>query len=262
MLKTRSMNSNYLLFVFLSVYFFSSCVSKKEIIYFQNDEIDQSKVSNSYKTIIKPDDLLQITITALDTEAVKPFNLSAVTYSTSSNSAIGVAQQQSYLVDNSGEIDFPVIGKLKIGGLSRDEVINLLKEKLEPDYILNPNINIRIANYKISVLGDVRQPGAYTIPNERITILEAIALAGDINISGKRDNIMVQREEDGQKIQYRVNLLSNNINISPVYYLQQNDVVYVEPNYARIQSASSNSNTSLFISVTGLIITIVSILTR
>jgi polysaccharide export outer membrane protein len=262
MFKTRSMNSKLLLFVFLSVYFFSSCVSKKDIIYFQNDEIDQSKVSNSYKTIIKPDDLLQITITALDTEAVRPFNLAAVTYSTTSNSAIGVAQQQNYLVDNKGEIDFPVIGKLKIGGLSRDEVINFLKHKLEPDYILNPNINIRIANYKISVLGDVSRPGSYTIPNERITILEAIALAGDINISGKRENIMVQREEDGQKIQYRVNLLSNNINISPVYYLQQNDVVYVEPNYARIQSASSNSNTSLFISVTGLIITIVSILTR
>ena len=262
MFKTRSMNNKCLLFVFLSVYFFSSCVSKKDIIYFQNDEIDQSKVSNSYKTIIKPDDLLQITITALDTEAVRPFNLSAVTYSTSSNSAIGVAQQQNYLVDNNGEIDFPVIGKLKVGGLSRDEFVKFLKNKLEPDYILNPNINIRIANYKISVLGDVGRPGAYTIPNERITILEAIALAGDINISGRRNNIMVQREEGGKKIQYRVNLLSNNINISPVYYLQQNDVVYVEPNYARIQSASSNSNTSLFISVTGLIITIVSLLTR
>lgn len=120
----------------------SACVSKKDIIYFQNDEIDQSKVSNSYKTIIKPDDLLQITITALDVEAVRAFNLAAVTYSTSSNSAIGVAQQQSYLVDSKGEIDFPVIGKLSIGGLSRDEVIELLKTKLDPDYIKNPNINI------------------------------------------------------------------------------------------------------------------------
>lgn len=240
----------------------TSCVSKKDIIYFQNDDIDQSKVSNSYKTIIKPDDLLQITITALDTEAVRPFNLAAVTYSTSSNSAIGVAQQQNYLVDSNGEIDFPVIGKLKIGGLTREELIALLKTKLDPDYIKNPNINIGIANFKVSVLGDVRAPGSYTIPNERITILEAIALAGDTNISAERSDISVFREEDGKKVQYKVDLLSNKTFTSPIYYLQQNDMVYVKQNYARIQSASSNSNTTLFISVTGLIITIASLLIR
>lgn len=240
----------------------SACVSKKDIIYFQNDAIDQSKVSNSYKTIIKPDDVLQITITALDTEAVRPFNLSAVTYSTSSNSAIGVAQQQTYLVDTKGEIDFPVLGKLKVGGLTRDELIAFLKDKLEPDYILNPNINIRIANYKVSVLGDVRAPGSYSVPNERITILEAIALAGDLNLSGQRHNVIVHREEDSKKVQYQVDLLSKEIFTSPVYYLQQNDVVYVEPNYAKIQSASANSNTSLFISVTGLLVSLITLFTR
>jgi polysaccharide export outer membrane protein len=241
---------------------FSSCVSKKDVLYFQYDKIDQSKVSNSYKTIIKPDDVLQITITALDNEAVKPFNLSAVTYSTSSNSAIGAAQQQTYLVDTNGEIEFPVLGKLKVGGLTREEGIDLLKNKLSPDYILNPNINIRISNYKITVLGDVRMPGSYNIPNERITILEAIGLAGDLNLSGKRNNVMVNREEDGKKVQYRVNLLSNNIFTSPVYYLQQNDVVYVEQNYARIQSASSNSNTSLFISVASVLVILITQLIR
>jgi len=242
-----------------------SCVSKKDIVYFQNDEIDQSKVSNSYKTIIKPDDVLQITITALDVEAVRPFNLAAVTYSTSSNSAIGVAQQQTYLVDTNGEIDFPVLGKLKIGGMTRDQFIAFLKDKLEPDYILDPNINIRIANYKVTVLGDVQRPGSYPIPNERITILEAIGLAGDLNISGQRQNVIVHREEEGKKVQYQVDLLSKKIFTSPVYYLQQNDVVYVEPNYARIQSASANSNTSLFISISGVIIsllTAISLLTR
>jgi polysaccharide export outer membrane protein len=250
------------IFFVLTIIVLSSCVSKKDIVYFQNDEIDQAKVSNSYRTIIKPDDLLQITITALDIEAVRPFNLAAVTYSTSSNSAIGVAQQQTYLVDTSGEIDFPVLGKLKIGGLSRNEVIDLLKRKLSPDYIKEPNVNIKIANYKISVMGDVRMPGSYNIPNERITILDALALAGDVNISGQRNNILIIREEENKKVQYRVDLRSNALLTSPVYYLQQNDVVYVEPNYARIQSASSNSSTSLFISITGLIITIVSLLTR
>lgn len=240
----------------------SSCVSKKNIVYFQNDEINQAKVSNSYKTYIKPDDLLQITITALDIEAVKPFNLAAVTYSTTSNSAIGVAQQQSYLVDTKGEIEFPVLGKLKIGGLTREETINLLKSKLSPDYIKDPNININIANYKISVMGDVKKPGTYNIPNERITILDALALAGDINISGQRNNILIIREEGEKKTQYRVDIRSNKILTSPVYYLQQNDLVYVEPNYATVQSASSNSNTSLFISITGLLITIVSLIIR
>jgi len=241
---------------------FSSCVSRKDIVYFQNDNIDQAKVSNSYKTVIKPDDLLQITITALDIEAVRPFNLAAVTYSTSSNSAIGVAQQQTYLVDTKGEIEFPVLGKIKIGGLTRDETIDLLKGKLSPDYIKEPNINIRIANYKISVMGDVQRPGSYNIPNERITILDALALAGDVNLSGQRNNILIIREQGNEKVQYRVDLRSNKLLTSPVYYLQQNDVVYVEPNYARIQSASSNSNTSLFISITGLIVTLVAVLIR
>lgn len=240
----------------------AGCVSKKDIIYFQNDEIDQSKVSNSYKTIIKPDDLLQIVIIAQDAEAVQPFNLGMVNFSASSNNAMGMQQQLSYLVDTKGEIDFPVLGKLKVGGLSRDELIELLKNKLEPDYILNPNINIRISNYKVTVLGDVRNPGSYNIPNERITVLEAIGLAGDLNISGLRNNVLVQREEDGKKVQYRVDLLSKEMFTSPVYYLQQNDLVYVEPNYARIQSASANSNTSLFISITSLIITVVALLIR
>lgn len=250
------------LFFLSMVVLMPSCVSKKDIVYFQNDEIDQLNVSNSYKTIIKPDDVLQITITALDIEAVRPFNLAAVTYSTSSNSAIGVAQQQTYLVDTNGEIEFPVLGKLKIGGLTRDESIELIKGKLSPDYIKDPNVNIRISNYKISVMGDVQRPGSYNVPNERITILDALALAGDVNISGQRNNILIIREEENKKVQYKVDLLSNNIFTSPVYYLQQNDVVYVEPNYARIQSASSNSNTSLFISISSLLIGVVTLLTR
>jgi polysaccharide export outer membrane protein len=248
-------------FLFIFLLQFSSCVSKKDIIYFQNDEINQNKVSNSYKTIIKPDDLLQIVITALDAEAVKPFNLGMVNFSASSG-AMGMQQQLNYLVDTKGEIDFPVLGRLKIGGLSRDELIALLKSKLEPDYVLNPNINVIITNYKVTVLGDVRKPGSYNIPNERITILEAIGLAGDLNISGQRNKVVVQREEDGEKRQYSVDLLSKELFTSPVYYLQQNDVVYIKPNYASIQSASANSNTSLFISITSILITIAALLIR
>ncbi|MCL7754799.1 polysaccharide biosynthesis/export family protein [Polaribacter sp. Z022] len=249
-------------FLFLLVIVLSSCVSSKDITYFQFDEIDQNKVSNKFETIFKPDDLLQITISSDDIEATRPFNLPAVTYATTTNTVVGTPQQQAYLIDSKGNIDFPVLGELKLGGLTREAALELLKKKLSPDYVANPNINIRIANFKITVYGDVKKPGTFTIPNERVSILDAIGLAGDLNISGRRDNVTVIREENNKKVKYKINLLSNKTLNSPVFYLQQNDVVYVEHNKARIQSASSNTNTSLFISVTGLIITIVSILTR
>ncbi|CAL2088207.1 Polysaccharide export outer membrane protein [Tenacibaculum sp. 190524A02b] len=239
----------------------SSCVSKKEIVYFQNDQIEQAKISNSFKTIFKPDDLLQITISALDLDAVKPFNLPAVTYNTATNSVSGTPKQQAYLIDNEGYIDFPILGKLKIGGLTRPEVINLLRNKLDPEYIKNPTINIRIANFSVSVLGDVKTPGTFTIPNERITILEAVGLAGDLNISGIRD-IEVIREEGSEKKVYKIDLRSNKIFTSPVYYLQQNDVVYVKPNKAKSQSASYNQNTGLFISIGSVLVALISVLTR
>ena len=240
----------------------SSCVSNKKIAYFQFDEIDQENVSNIYKTVFKPDDLLQITISADNLEAVKPFNLPAVSFAASTNSVVGQAQQLTYLIDSNGEIDFPIFGKLKIGGLTREETISMLKSKLSPDYVKNPTVNIRISNFKITVQGDVNRPGTFNIANERVTILDAIGLAGDLNISGKRDNVLVIREEEDVKREYRVNLLSKKTYTSPVFYLQQNDIVYVEHNYARIQSASSNTNTSLFISVAGTLIAIVSLLIR
>ena len=155
----------------------SSCVSKKKITYFQNDEINQSLVSNNYKTIFKPDDLLQITISAQDIEAVMPFNLPAVTFSATNGGAIGQHTQQTYLIDSKGNIDFPVLGELKIGGLSREETIALFKKKLDPTYVKKPTINIRITNFKITISGDVTKPGTYTIPNELLTIIEALGLA-------------------------------------------------------------------------------------
>ncbi|WP_299061932.1 polysaccharide biosynthesis/export family protein [uncultured Polaribacter sp.] len=246
----------------LLILLISSCVSNKDIAYFQFDEIEQNKVSNRFKTIFKPDDLLQITISSEDIDAAMPFNLPAVTFGASNSAAIGSPRQQNYLIDSKGEIDFPILGKLKLGGITREQAIELLKTKLSPDYISNPTINIRIANFKITVYGDVQRPGTFTIPNERVSILDAIGLAGDLNISGRRDNVMVIREEGNRKVKYKVNLLSNKTLTSPVFYLQQNDVVYVEHNKARIQSAISNTSVSLFISVTGLLITIVSLLTR
>jgi polysaccharide export outer membrane protein len=255
-LMKKSIFYTLLLFVLCT-----SCVSKKTITYFQNDNVDQSEVSNSYKTIFKPDDLLQITISSQDIKATLPFNLPTVNFSTTSN-ASGIPQQQRYLIDSKGEIDFPILGKMKIGGLTREEVIKLFKKELDPVHLKNPTINIQITNFKVTILGDVSSPGTYTIPNERITILEAIGLAGDLNISAKRSNIIVTREEYGKKNFYNVDLLSNKIFTSPVYYLQQNDMIYVDPNKAKAQSAATNQNTGLFVSIGSIIISLIAILTR
>lgn len=240
----------------------TSCVSKKSIVYFQNDQIDQAKVDNNFVTIFKPDDLLRITISAQDLESVQPFNLPAVNFSAVNGRAIGQPLQQNYLIDSNGYIDFPILGKLKIGGRTREDVLKMFKEKLDPDYVKNPTINIFISNFKITVSGDVRRPGTYTVPNERITIIEALGLAGDTNISAQRKNVKVIREENNKKNIYFIDLRSNKLFTSPVYYLQQNDLIYVEPNYAKSQSAAFNQNTGLFVSIGSILISLMAVLTR
>ena len=218
-MNTTSMESIRFIVMFVVATSFFSCVSNEKIAYFQFDEIDQENVSNVYKTVFKPDDLLQITVSSDDIEAVMPFNLPAVAFSAANNRAVGQPQQLSYLIDSNGEIDFPILGKLKIGGLTREQTIQMLNTRLTPDYVKDPTINIRISNFKITVQGDVSRPGTFNIPNERVTILDAIGLAGDLNISGRRDNVLVIREEGAVKKEYRVNLLSQkNIYVSCVLF--------------------------------------------
>lgn len=252
------MKNLYFISLFLITF---SCVSKKNIVYFQNDIIDQTKVSNDFVTTFKSDDLLRITVTAEDLEASIPFNLPAFGFSVDGN-VVGQPLQQNYLIDSQGFIDFPVLGRMKIAGKTREEVIDLFKNKLDPDYLKNPTINIFIANFRVTVTGDVLRPGTFTIPNERISIIEAIGLAGDLNPSGQRHNIKVIREEDGKKKIYNVNFLKQDVFTSPVYYLKQNDIIYVEPNKAKAQYAAFNPNTGLFISIASLIITLITLITR
>lgn len=252
-------NLKKIVFILLFIISYSSCVSKKDVIYFQNDSINQNEVSNTYTTVFKTDDLLQITVSALDLESVKPFNLPLVSFS-SDNTIVGNPQLQTFLIDSNGEIDFPILGKMKIAGMSREEFIKHLTDKLSDGYVNNPTINVRIANYKITVLGDVFKPGSYTIPNERITIFEAIALSGDLNISGVRNDIQVHREENGKKNIYNIDLLSKSVFTSPVYYLQQNDLIYVKQNYAKSQYAVFNPNTGLFVSIASIFIALISII--
>jgi polysaccharide export outer membrane protein len=238
----------------------SACVSRKKINYFQNDKEVVFKNEKGFALKFKSDDLLTINVSSEDLDAVKPFNLPTVAYNAVTNSVSGIPKQQSYLVDSEGFIQFPVLGKVKVSGLTRVELIERIATKLKP-FVKDAAVNVQILNFKINVMGDVQSPGMFPIQNERITVLDALALAGDTNISGERI-VEIKRETEKGVITGYIDLKSNKLFASPYFYLQQNDVVYVNPNKAKRQSASSNSNTSLFVSITGLLITMISLLTR
>lgn len=234
----------------LVVFFISSCASKKEVVYFQNASSFETLVNkNDFSPKFKVDDLVSIYISTLDNEASVPFNL----FRGSSEGGIR-PEQVDYLVDENGEIDFPVIGKLKIAGLSPEEVRVYLRAKLS-DYLKDPIINIRLRNFTVTILGEVNSPGTYPVSGERITVLEALGLASDLTIKGMRDNVLVIRDFDGTKVYTRIDLTKKEALSSPVYYLTQNDVVYVEPNKSAITSSSLDNRATIAISIASVLIT-------
>lgn len=236
----------------------SSCASKKDLIYFQGEQESHTKYED-YIPRIQSSDMLAISITAADIKATEPFNQQSV-YQL--NSAVqNNPYAKVYTVDEQGNINYPIIGQIKVGGLTRTEAENELKSKLSK-YIVNPGVNINFTNFRISVLGEVTKPGNFTVPNERVSILDAIGMAGDLTINGVRSNIMVIREQNGQKQTYNVDLTSKDVLNSPVYYLAQNDVVYVEPNNAKISASKFTPNYSLWISVAGVIISVISVIAK
>lgn len=256
------MKNSFCLVAILCVLFLSSCVSKKKILYFQGiDDINISEGSSNYEPLLKPDDMLYINVSASDPEAAESFNL-GVEQGQDGTSGLSI-QRQTYLVDNAGNIQFPVLGTISVGGLTKSEFTANLLERLKV-YITDaePMVNIRIMNYKISVLGEVKSPGVYSITGDRITLPEVIAMAGDMTMYGKRDNILIVREVNGVKTNMRVNMSDPNLLNSPYYYLTQNDIVYVEPSKRRIDSTAIGSNITAGISILGFIITTTLLLTR
>jgi len=235
----------------------SSCVSSKKIVYFQ-DKLPENSIENisKYEIKIQPGDLLFINVSAIDTKATLPFNLYESGMVTSGN-----PKPLLYLVDVDGEINFPVLGNLKISGLTIKQMSTMLTKKLT-NYIKNPIVNIRLKNFKVTILGEVKKPGTYTIANERISILEAIGLAGDLNIQAKRSKVTLVREQGGKRTQTTYDLTSKELFNSPYFYLAQNDVVYVAPNKAKINSSVVGPNTSIIFSSISTLISIIAILTR
>ncbi|MBD0780009.1 polysaccharide biosynthesis/export family protein [Maribacter sp. ANRC-HE7] len=234
----------------LGITFVTSCASRKEVVYFQDTGDFETLVNNNdFVSKFKVDDLVSIHISSLNPEASAPFNLFR-----GAGEGGFQAEQVDYLVDQAGEIDFPVIGKLKIEGLSPEELRLLLRDRLS-DYLKDPIINIRLRNFTVTVLGEVNSPGTYPVNGEQITILEALGMAGDLTIRGVRQNVLVIRDFNGTKVYNRIDLTTKEMVKSPVFYLTQNDVVYVEPNRSGITASSLDNRANIAISIASILIT-------
>jgi polysaccharide biosynthesis/export protein len=254
------MKTRLLLVSILVLIISTSCASRKDLVYFQDELVeDNQMVSEPKQLIYKTDDILTINVSALDPDTVKPFNLPVV--SNNSNNlmaAQGNIQIQTYLVDYNGNIEFPVLGTIKVAGMTRTELTKLLTERIST-MAKDPIVNVRLANFTVTIIGEVSRPGTFTIQDERITLLEALGLANDLTIFGSRKNVMIIREIEGVKKFTKIDLTSINAINSPAYYLQQNDVIYVEPNNARIRQSTYNQNNSVLISAIGTLTTILAV---
>lgn len=249
------MNFRLLLLVLLVT---TSGCAKRNLIYFSDIESNSDfnvKIETSDDPKIQPDDLLKITVSSLSQESNLLFNAGILT--TTGNNQISTSPlNEGYLVDMNGEINFPVLGKIKIGDLTKSEAVEEMSFRLR-EYVKDPIVNIRFLNFKVTVIGEVNKPSTFTVPTEKITILEALGLAGDMTAYGKRENVLIIREKDNIRSATRLNLNDKNILSSPYYYLQQNDVVYVEPDAIKAVQASTNQRSltllgigsSLFISI-------------
>ena len=242
-----------------------ACTSYKKVPYLQNSEtVDLSQLPKSlYDAKIMPKDLLTITVSTTDPEAAVPFNLTipnAISLS-QSNSLTSQPVLQQYLVDNEGNIDFPVLGKLHIGDMTKTDVEKMIQQKLQPYLKETPIVNVRMVNYKISVMGEVAKPGTFTVSNEKINVLEALAMAGDLTIYGIRDNVkLIREDEQGRRSIYTLNLNDANLVLSPYYYMQQNDILYVTPNKAKAKNSDIGNSTTLWVSATSIMVSIASLI--
>lgn len=248
-------------YLVLLVALVTSCSAPKNVAYLWNsDNVDLSQSQFLYDAKIMPKDILTITVNTVNPEAASPFNLTVPTnFSNLSRSTYSQPVLQTYLVDNEGIIDYPVLGRIKVSGLTKSECEAMIHDKIKPYLNANENpvVTVRMSSYSISVLGEVNRPGSYQVSREKINILEALAQAGDLTIYGVRERVKLIREDaQGHKQIHTINLNDANLLTSPYYYLQQNDIVYVEPNKVKAQNASIGQSTTLWISATSILVSI------
>lgn len=241
----------------------TSCASSKKVVYLQDVvPLKQQTIEQKYEVYIHNDDLLAIMVNSKNPELALPFNMPMVSYQLGNESG-GQQRVLGYLVDTNGDIDFPILGKLHVAGLTRLQLTDLIKQRLiDEDLIKDPIVTVQFLNYKVSVMGEVNRPGSFNISGDRITLLEALSMAGDLTIYGRRDRVAVIREKDGKRTILMHDLRSSDIFNSPCYYLQQNDIVYVEPNKAKAGQSEINQNKSVgvWLSAASILVSIASLI--
>lgn len=251
MYKHKSNSKIFLLFSFL-VFFLTSCVVTKKSVYFNDLALDSTsvvKLAQFNEPIIQSDDILSITIQTVDVGATAAVNQVSTVPAVGASSASMTGNQviRGFLVDKDGNVAIPMLGNIKVAGLTTYQARQLIAENA-CDFFIDPTVQVRFANFKITVIGEVAKPATYTMPNEKVTLLDAIGLAGDLTIYGKRENVMLIRDNaDGEKEFIRFNLNSYDTFKSPYFYLQQNDVIYVEPGKGKV--AANNAGRTQTISL-------------
>jgi polysaccharide export outer membrane protein len=245
MIINKKLNSIALIILLILA---ASCTNTKKAVYFRGQG-DSTILSNNVvpETLIQSNDILSVLVNSLNPDASAIFNTTN-NIIVSSTSAAGLSNQTSgYLVSSEGYIELPMLGKIKAEGLTKKVLQDIITKQLtDKKLLVDPIVNIRILNFKVTVLGEVEKPGVINVPSEKISLLEAFGLSGDLTINAQRDNILIIREEEGKKIIKRLNLNSRELFTSPYYYLKSNDVVYVEPNKTKIRN---NSNSNLWVSI-------------
>jgi polysaccharide export outer membrane protein len=243
------------IFMLLSI----SCALKKEVVYFQQSNGEQKEIKTSnYEPILQSDDVLLIVISAENPEVAAPYNINLFALQGTQLQATNPLGLQSYLIDREGNVDFPLLGKIKLGGLTRIEAIQKIKLLLE-NHIKDPSVNLRILNFKVSVIGEVNRPGSFPIQSERITLLEALSLAGDLTIYGNRNSILVIRDKEGVKTIEKVDITKRDFFNSPYYYLCQNDQIYVEPNKTKVNASVIGPDITVALSALSILVTILAL---
>ena len=232
-------SSKLLLFFILITLIYSCNLTKKS--YYLQGEIPKNNLQlhEKYNPIIKINDLLEIKLTASNVEAVKMLTADLPASRTIINYNSGGVAKGGFLVDSKGEIELPFIGKFLVAKKTREQIENEISLKLS-EYIQDPIVEIQIINFKVTILGDVKLPGTYNVPNEKITIIELIGIAGDLNITGKRVDIQLIREESGALKEYTVDLTKKDLFSQEYYFLSQNDIVYIKQNKAKLSNANSS----------------------
>lgn len=251
-----------LLYLSLTPLIISSCVSRKEMVYFQEiEQLRETEVRRSGNNLeIQPDDLLTIRVSAPEQEAAIPFNLTRSIIS--QERMMGDVEPETYMVSDKGTIEFPVLGTITVTGLTTFELAEKINLQIT-EYIKDPIVNVRILNFQISVLGEVNRPGTFFIEDDHINLSKALAMAGDLTIFGRRDNILVMgEEEDGEKTYAYLDLTDAKVVNSPLYNLRQNDVIYVEPRGTRRQTAGSTGLASTYLSIVSVLASLIILITK